>query len=126
MMCELRLKSWAQHNISPKDTSYPTFQDHIAESGSVLGVLGDRFAKIVTFASPVINNKLQMVDGNGAANSLSKGLDHVDGSFRGSMLQDDPKLGESQMDVLEMMQEFFLGIHHTHILQWSEQSMSII
>jgi len=95
-----------------------TFQDHITESSSVARVFGDRLAKVVALARPVINNELQMVDGDGAADSVSQRLDHIDSSFRGSMLQDDLQVREGQVNLLEMAQELFLSIHHAHILYW--------
>ena len=93
-----------------------TFFDHIAKSSSVAGVLGHGLAKVVALASPVIDNKLQVMYCDGTTNSIPQRLDHVDCSLSSSMLQDDLELGECQMNVLEVAQELFLGIHHAHIL----------
>lgn len=70
----------------------------------------------MALASPIIHNQLQMVDGDRASDSVTEGLDHVDSSLGGSVFQDDLEFGESQVDVLQVTQELFLGVHHAHVL----------
>lgn len=77
-----------------------TLLDNVAESGTVAGELGDGLAEVVALAGPVVDDQLQVMDGDGATDSVAKGLDHLDGSLGGGVLENDLELGESQVDIL--------------------------
>lgn len=94
-----------------------TLLDNVAESGAVAGVLGDGLAEVVALAGPVVNDQLQVVDGDGAAYGVAQGLDHVDGGLGSGVLKNDLELGEGQVNVLQVPQELFFRVHDANVLR---------
>lgn len=70
----------------------------------------------MALAGPVIDDQLQVVDSDGAADSVAQGLDHVNGGLGGSVLENDLELGEGQVNILQVSQEFFFRVHDANVL----------
>jgi len=94
-----------------------TLLDNVAESGAVAGVLGDGLAEVVALAGPVVNDQLQVVDGDGAAYGIAQGLDHVDSGLGSGVFENDLELGEGQVNVLQVPQELFFRVHDADVLR---------
>lgn len=92
------------------------FLDNVTKRRAIARILGHRLTEVMALACPIIHNQLQVVDGDRASDSVTEGLDHVDGSLGGGVFEDDLELGEGQVDVLQVAQELFFGVHHTHVL----------
>ncbi len=57
---------------------------------SVMGILGNRFAKVMVLASPIVDGQVEMMRGYRCRHSVPQALDARHRCRRGDMLQHNP------------------------------------
>lgn len=67
-------------------------------------------------SSPVIHNKLQVVHRDTAGHRITESLDHLDRSLGRRVFEHNLELWKRAMDLFELRQEPFLGVHDADIL----------
>lgn len=75
----------------------------------IRGCLGHGLAEAVRVAGPVVNDQGQVVGGDCGRNRGTACLDRLGRRGGGAVLEDDPQLGETLVQVLELGQEGLFG-----------------
>jgi hypothetical protein len=80
-----------------------------------MGEFSNRLAEMVSLTGPVIDDQLKVVNSDGATDRIAQTLYKFNSSSRCGMLKYNLQRWESLVELLELWQEPFLGIHDTDI-----------